>query len=166
MEPPLGNSISTNVRNQNVQWVVWTFIILFFILIIWGSFRVYRYYSPFVTELNLTGSYTNTVITPNQYYYSGLVKFLGSASPLQVSLDTVANYFPAGTTQRNDSYSIVMQNASSNPVYVCYESATFRPSTTISVSALNGSISYFTLSPNTSMLISMAYVSSSEVIVF
>ena len=165
MEPPY-NSTPKTLQPQWTQYLIWWSIILFFIFLFWGSFRVYRHYSPFVIELTLTDLYSNTVISANQYYYSGLLKFFGTASPLQVSLDTVTNYFPSGTTQRNDSYSIVMLNTTSNPVYVCFPVATYTLSSTITGNVLNGTTSYFVLAAKTSILLSMAYVNSSSVILF
>ena len=164
MEPAFTPSKSPSLGGG--QWIVWTFILVVILFISWGTYRVYRYYSPFVTELTLTGTYSDTVISPNQYHYSGLIKFYGTANPLQVSLGTVASYFPAGTLQKNDSYNVMLQNTTLNPIYVCFDNTRYTLTSTLTTVLLSGSISYFVLPANTSLFLSMAYVSSSSVILF
>ena len=150
------------------QWIFWGFVGLFFIFLFWGSYSVYRFYTPFVTELTLTGTYTDTVISRDQYYYSGLLKFYGTANPLQVSLGTLLSYFPSGTgtLQKENSYTVVLQNTTNIPVYICYNSTIYNISDTLTQTNLTGNIYYITLGAKQMIPLRMAYMTSTTALLF
>jgi len=147
------------------RFIVWSCIVLFLVFVFWGTWRAYRIYTPFITNLQLSGDHLDTTISANQYHYSGLIKFSGTANPLRVSLAQSSVYFP-NPTIRNGSYTVVIQNTTLIPVQIFYTTSQYTLSNLTSSIVFNGQYSYFVLEANSSRTLNIAYVSASNSLIF